>query len=62
MISVLLHKTNDSEWTDEELSPLKKISIMEITSSKSVMGAKIILYNNKEYEVDFNNIDGYKSC
>ena len=25
MIMVLLHKTDDSEWTEEELSPIKEL-------------------------------------
>jgi len=62
MITVLLHKLDDSEWTTEELSPLKKIEIMDITSSFSALGAVIILNNDKRYEIDFKDIDGYRSC
>jgi len=62
MISVLLHKLDDSEWTTEELSPVKKIEIMDITSSFSALGAVIILNNDKRYEIDFKDIDGYRSC
>lgn len=62
MITVMLHKMDESEWTSEELSPVKNIETMEITSLYSALGANITLYNNKKYEVDFNNIDGYRSC
>jgi hypothetical protein len=62
MISVLLHKTDDSEWTKDELSPVKNIEIMDITSSYSALGATITLHNNKKYEVDFKDIDGFRSC
>jgi hypothetical protein len=62
MITVFLHKTDDSEWTGEELSPLKRIDIMEITPSYAALGANITLLNNKKYEVDFKDIDGYRSC
>lgn len=62
MITVMLHKTNDAEWTEQELSPIKKIEIMDITPSYSALGAIITLSNNKKYEIDFKDIDGLKSC
>ena len=62
MISVMLHKMDDTEWTDEELSPIKEIKVMDITPSSSALGATITLTNNKKYEIDFVNIDGNKTC
>ena len=62
MVTVLLHKMDDSEWTEEELSPIKDIRIMDITPTYSALGANITLYNNKKYEVDFIDMDGYRSC
>ncbi len=62
MISVLLHKTDDTEWTNEELSPIKHIEILDVTPSYSALGANITLNNGKKYEVDFVDIDGYRSC
>lgn len=62
MISVLLHKTDDTEWTKDELSPIKSIEIMDITPSCSALGASIILNNNKKYEIDFVDLDGHRSC
>ena len=58
MISVMLHKTEDSEWTTEELSPISNIEIMDVTPVGSALGAKITLSNNKVYEVYFEEIDG----
>ncbi len=62
IISVLLHKMDDMEWSEEELSPIKSIEIMDITPAYSALGANIILSNNKKYEVDFIDIDGHRSC
>ncbi|MGM0475365.1 MAG: hypothetical protein ACQERV_14570, partial [Bacteroidota bacterium] len=62
MITVLLHKMDDDEWTEEELSPLKNIEIMDITSSHSALGAVITHRDGTQYEVDFREIDGYRSC
>ena len=62
MISVMLHKTDDHEWTDEELSPIKDIQIMEVTPTNAVLGVNLTLSNNKQYRIDFKDIDGKKSC
>jgi hypothetical protein len=62
MITVLLHKMDDSKWTEEELSPIKQLEIMDITPSYSPLGANITLYNKKKYEVDFGEIDGHRTC
>lgn len=62
MISVLLHKRDDVEWTEEELSPIKDINIMDITPSHSALGAQITLRNNEKFEIDFKDIDGKKTC
>jgi hypothetical protein len=62
MITVFLHKIDNSEWTEEELSPIREIELMDITPSYSPLGADITLYNNKKYLVDFKEIDGSRTC
>jgi hypothetical protein len=62
MIAVMLHKMDDTSWTEEELSPIKAIRIMDITPSYSPLGAMLTLSNNKTYEIDFVNIDGHRTC
>ena len=62
MIAVMLHKTDDTGWTTEELSPLKDIRLMEVTSSGSVLGAEITLADDTHYMIDFKDIDGFRSC
>jgi len=62
MITVMLHKMDDGEWTEEELSPIKDIELMDITPSNSALGANIILNDNKEFSIDFKDIDGKRTC
>jgi hypothetical protein len=62
MITVMLHKMDEAEWTEEELSPIKEIDMIDITPSGSPLGANITLLDNKKYEIDFKNIDGRRSC
>ena len=58
MITVMLHKMDNEEWTEEELSPIKNINIMDVTPVSSSLGADITLANNKTYKVYFEEIDG----
>ena len=37
MITVMLHKTDDSAWTKEELSPVKDIKLVDVMPSGSVV-------------------------
>ncbi len=62
MITVMLHKMGDDEWTDEELSPIKSIEIVDVTPSLSTLGANIILTDGEKYEIDFKDIDGERRC
>jgi hypothetical protein len=62
MISVMLHKTDNTEWTEEELSPLRQIDLMDVMPSGSVIGAGVTLADGSQYIVDFKDVDGYKSC
>lgn len=60
MVTVMLHKMDDSEWTEEELSPIKDIKILDVTPVQSSLGADITLWNNEKYGVYFEEIDGNK--
>jgi hypothetical protein len=62
MIAVMLHKTDDDEWTEEELSPINTIEMMDITPSYSALGANLTLSNGTIYQIDFKNVDGDRAC
>jgi hypothetical protein len=62
MITVLLHKTDDTEWTHDELSPIQDLRICEMMPSHSPLGAYITLRDGRKYEVDFADIDGNRTC
>jgi hypothetical protein len=62
MITVLLHKTDDTAWTSEQLAPLKHVRIVEVTPSGSVLGAELTLADDTRHTVDFKDVDGFKSC
>lgn len=62
MVTVMLHKMDDREWTEEELSPIRGLKISEVTSNWSALGATVTLYNGEEFDVDFKDIDGKRAC
>jgi len=62
LITVMLHKMNDSAWTPEELDPIKEIEIMDVTPNYSTMGAILTLSDDHKYVVDFQDIDGRRRC
>ena len=62
MITVMLHKPDDSEWTENELSPIKEIAISELTPLYSALGATVVLSVGSNYVVYFADIDGERAC
>jgi hypothetical protein len=62
MITVMLHKTYDTEWTKKELAPLRSYKILEVMPSGSVMGAELELSSGQKLVVDFKDVDGFKAC
>jgi hypothetical protein len=62
MVSVMLHRMDDEPWTEQELSPVKDIRILDITPGFSALGAIVTLSNDDQYEIDFKDIDGLRTC
>ena len=62
MITAMMHRTDDNDWTPEELAPVKEIEILDITPSGSALGAILTLQTGEKVEVDFRDIDGRRSC
>jgi hypothetical protein len=62
MITVMLHKMDDNKWTEEELSPIREIRILDIMPTYSALGAFIVLSDGEKYGIDFKDIDGKRMC
>jgi hypothetical protein len=62
MIAVMLHRMDDAEWTADELSPIRSIRVADVMPSYSPLGAVITFATGEEYEIDFADIDGHRSC
>jgi hypothetical protein len=62
MIAVLLHKTDDTEWTQEELSPISEMRILDVTPVWSPLGAEITLHDGTIRKIYFEEMDGNRRC
>ena len=58
MIAVMLHRTDDSDWSAEELDPVTEIRIMDVTPVFSPLGAEITLRDGSLRKIYFEEIDG----
>jgi len=61
LISVLLHKTDDTPWTDEQLQPIASVTPLHEGTLMHMSGLRIELHNGETYTVDFGDIDGTSS-
>lgn len=58
LVSVMLHASGESDFTGDELNPVRKLSLMGWTSSRHPCGANIVLKDGREFNIDFGNIEG----
>jgi len=58
MISVLLHRSGDGLWSDEELDPIREIRFLDVTPLYSPLGAEITLRDGSLRRIYFEEIDG----
>jgi len=61
LVSVLLHRTDDTPWTEDQLQPIESITPLQPGGVTYLTGARVRLKSGKEYRVDFQNIDGTNS-
>ena len=62
MISALVHKTDDSEWTDEELSTVGEIRILDVTPEYAALGTGLTLCDGSVRKIYYPQIDGNRRC
>lgn len=57
-VTVLLHRLDGGDWTDDELSPIESLEILPWAPSGNANGVKILLKDGREYLIDYGNVDG----
>ncbi|MNC28933.1 hypothetical protein D3C75_771630 [compost metagenome] len=58
LITILLHREDDGEWTEEELMPIVSCRYVEISPSGSPCGAELLLRDGRHITVDFGAMEG----
>ena len=61
LISILLHKADDSRWTELELQPIASITPLSLDIPEALAGLLIKLKNGTEHRVEFKAMDGTNS-
>lgn len=61
LISVLLHKLDDTPWTEDELFPIANYSILPYSPSGDILGIELHLKDGRRFTVDFKHPDGNRS-
>ena len=58
LITVLLHKTSDEPWLENDLNPIKSLEMTPWTKTNNPCGAKISFKDGRSFEIDFGNLEG----
>lgn len=58
LITVMLHKTDNDNWTKEELSPIEKVEYCDVSKRGGCGAVNLLLKDGREILVDFNKIEG----
>jgi hypothetical protein len=61
LVSVLLHKADNSPWTDNELQPIASIKPLHPDIPEALAGLLVRLKDGTEHHVDFKDMDGTNS-
>jgi hypothetical protein len=57
-ITVLLHRLDSGEWSEDELMPVADFKILPFAPSGQPCGVSIVLKDGREFLVDYGNADG----
>jgi hypothetical protein len=58
LVTLMLQKTDDTPWTDEELSVIKSFKPISWFKSGQPMGAEIELADGRSFTVDYGHVEG----
>ena len=58
LVTLLLHRCDDGEWSDDELFPIQSLQTPRFMESGSLCGAQVALQDGREFAIDFGAIDG----
>jgi len=57
-VTVMLHRLDGGDWTDDELHPIRSFEILPWAPSGNACGVKLQLKDGRQYLIDYGNVDG----
>lgn len=58
LVTLLLHRSDGSDWTEAELSPVVSLEILPWSPSGSPCGARVVMLDGREHLIDFGTMGG----
>jgi len=59
-VTVLLHRTDGGNWTEDELHPIVSLEVLPWAPSGTACGVKLKLRNGREYVIDHGCVDAHR--
>lgn len=56
-ITVLLHRLDNGDWTEDELNPIESYNVLPFAPSGNALGVELKLKDGREYLIDYGNLD-----
>lgn len=56
--TLMLHATDDDEWTDDDFSIVSSFELVPLSKSGSPLGAKVELGDGRKIEIDYDAMEG----
>jgi hypothetical protein len=57
-VTVLLHRLDGGDWTEDELNPVQSLEILPWAPSGNACGVKLALKDGREVLIDYGDVDG----
>jgi len=57
-LTVMLHRVDGGNWTEDELNPVKAFEILPWAPSGTALGVKLVLKDGRQYLIDYGEVDG----
>jgi hypothetical protein len=57
-VTVLLHRIDGGEWTQDQLHPVESCEILDWAPSGNACGVRLKLKTGQTYQIDYGCVDG----
>lgn len=58
LITVMLHRQDNGDWTDDELMPIRSFKVLDWAPSGQPCGVRLELKDGRSFVIDYGNVEG----